>query len=127
MSRQLRPMSLALLIAFLPSCYNWQEHGPTPQAGVENAPPSAVYIIRTDGSTTELRHVEVIGDSVVGEGLARRAGAPRPRITIPLSEIDSVRTRKLNSGRTAGLVGAMAGAALLVPALVYFITHEDQS
>ena len=126
MSRQLRPMSLALLIAFLPSCYNWQEHGPTPQAGLENAPPSALFISRTGGSTTELRHVEVIGDSVFGEGVAGRRGA-RPRITIPLSEIERVRTRKLNAGKTAGLMGVLVGAVLLVPGLVYFITHEDPS
>jgi hypothetical protein len=123
MSRQLRPMSLALLIAFLPSCYNWQEYGPTPQAGIQNAPPSTVYISRTGGSTTELRHVEVVGDSVFGEGVAGRRGV-RPRITIPLTEVERVRTRKLNAGKTAGLVGAVVGAALLIPVLAYFITYE---
>jgi hypothetical protein len=127
MSRQFRPISLAFLIACLPSCYQWQEQGPTPKAALENRRQSPVYITRKGGSITELRHVVIVGDSVVGEVVARRAGVARPRVAIPLSEVVGVRTRKLNGGKTAGLVGGVVAGALLVPVIIFLATYEDQS
>ena len=127
MTHQLRSISLAFLIACLPGCYQWQEHGPTPKAALQNPPRSAVYITRKGGAITELRKVSIVGDSVVGEAVAGRAGVARPRVAIPLPEVVGVRTRKLNGGKTAGLLGGVVAGALLVPAIIYAMTHEDPS
>lgn len=127
MSHQLRPISLAFLIACLPSCYQWQEHGPTPKAALQNPRQSAVYITRKGGTITVLRRAVIVGDSVVGEGLAPRAGVMRPRVAIPLSEVEGVRTRQLNGGKTAGLVGGVLAGALVVPAIIFLATYEDES
>ena len=37
-------LSVSLLIAYLPSCYSYQELGPTPQAALQNPPESTLYI-----------------------------------------------------------------------------------
>jgi hypothetical protein len=61
-------LSVSLLIAYLPSCYSYQELGPTPQAALQNPPESTLYITRGGGSTVELRETATVGDSVVGLG-----------------------------------------------------------
>jgi hypothetical protein len=75
----------------------------------------------------ELRAAAIVADSLIGEGIAPRAGASRPRVAIPLSEVERVRTRELNGGKTAALIGGIVAGALLIPATIYILTHEDQS
>jgi hypothetical protein len=122
-----RPLSVGLLIASLPSCYRYQELGPTPQAALQNPPESTLYVTRAGGSTVELREVAVIGDSVVGLGVPVRQVLARPRIAIPLSDVSRVRTRKLDAGKTAGLVGGMVAGAILLFVGIYALTYEDPS
>jgi hypothetical protein len=127
MSHQLRSMFLAVVIAFLPSCYRWQDYGPKPQAALQAQPRSALHVSRVGGTAVELRNAGVIEDSLVGEGIAPRTGAPGPRIVIPFSQVERVRTRRLNGGKTAVLIGGVVAGALLVPAAIYVLTYEDQS
>jgi hypothetical protein len=129
MFRQRAPMSLLLLLllACLPGCYDWRVSGPTPKAALENSPASTLYITRKGGGITELHKAVTVGDSVVGEGVATRHGGARPRIAIPLSEIETVRTRKLNGAKTAGAVGGLVAITLLIPVAIYALTYEDPS
>src|SRR3954452_10814915 len=110
-ARLRRLLSVSLLIVFLPSCYKYQELGPTPQAALQNPPESTLYISRVGGSTVELREVALIGDSVVGLGVPARRVLPEPRIAIPLLDVSRVRTRKFEGGKTAGLVGGLLAGA----------------
>jgi hypothetical protein len=127
MTRQLRPMSIALLIALLPSCYRWQEYGTSPQAALRAKPNSTLYISRTGDSVTVLRDPAVVGDSLVGKGVPAHAGGPGPRVAIPLTEVEGVRTRRMNGGQTAGLVGGLVAGALLIPVGILLLTYEDDS
>ena len=120
-------LSVSLLIAYLPSCYSYQELGPTPQAALQNPPESTLYITRGGGSTVELRETATVGDSVVGLGVPTRRVLPKPRIAIPLSDVSRVRTRKLEGGKTAGLLGGLVAGAILIVGGAYALTYEDGS
>ena len=85
MPRLHRILSVVLLIAFLTSCYRWEEHGPTPQAALAQPASSTVYITRVDGSVVPVEKAVVAGDSVVGKARAAR-------VTIPMAEVTQVRT-----------------------------------
>ena len=75
---------------------------------------------------TELTSARIIGDSLVGQGIAGRLGGPRPRVAIPLSEIQMVRMRKFSGGKTAALAGGLLAAAAL-PVLIFLATYHDES
>jgi hypothetical protein len=120
-------LSVSLLIAYLPSCYSYQELGPTPQAALQNPPESTLYITGVGGSTVELRETAAIGDSVVGLGVPTRQYLSRPRIAIPLSDVSRVRTRKFEGGKTAGLLGGLVAGAILIFGGAYLLTYEDES
>lgn len=123
-----RLLSLILLTAFLPSCYRWQEVGPTPRAAIGSAPTSALYITRAGGSTLVLRNVLVVGDSVVGDRIGSGTTASPSKVAIPLDDITRIRTRNgLNEGKTAGLVAGLAATAALILVGGYLITYEDGS
>jgi hypothetical protein len=129
MRRQCRPLSLAALwIALLPGCYSWHDYGPAPAPALRDQPHAAVYVVRRGrgGSMTELKDAAIHGDSLVGTGMAARPGAPRPRMAIPLSDIETVRTHRFNGGKTAGLIGGLVTAAAL-PVLIALATYHDES
>jgi hypothetical protein len=128
MSPLRRLLSVILLTAFLPSCYRWQEVGPTPRAAIGSAPTSTLYITRAGGSTLVLRNVLVVGDSVVGHRMGGGTTASPSRVAIPLDDVTRVRTRNgLNEGKTGGLVAGLAAAAALILGGVYLITYEEGS
>jgi len=121
MIRQLRPLSLVLLIASVPGCYTSHDYGPSPQAALQAQPNSKLIVRRKGGTNIEVDKAAVVSDSLVGLGLAPGPNLPRPRVAIPLSDIVRVRTHQFDGAQTYGIVGV----ALLVPAFMIFASFQD--
>jgi hypothetical protein len=117
----MRSFSLLLIAAALPlsACTSWRpQTAPAPEVIAAHGEGS-VRIVRRDQSTIELRHPQVVGDSIVGE-----AGDPPRRVAVATADVQRVDVRKVNAARTGGLslgvlivVTVVAAAAAVVAAL----------
>lgn len=102
--------SALVLVLPLSGCKSWRvETGATPAEFVAKEHPERIQVRRGDKTTLELYTPSVVGDSL--KGLPTEL-AIRP-VTIPLSEIASVATRHFSVGRSALLVVAVVGGALI--------------
>jgi len=115
-------LSLVLVTTFLPSCVNWQAHGPAPEAAIRNLGASTVRITRTDGTQLMLWNAVMSGDSIVGG--ATRTG---PRAAVSLADVTEVATPHTDALKTGGMVLGTAGLAALIVGVVSLLTYEDQS
>jgi hypothetical protein len=116
MSQQPRLVTLLLALWVLAlGCRSWHvETGVSPETLVRRDSPERIQVVRTDSSRTELWNPVVAADSIRGlpTELAVRA------ISIPLSEIRSVSTRRFSLGKTVLLVLAIGGGAFVYDLLM---------
>ena len=111
--RALTVVTLSLVLATV-ACRTWASQDTSPQAAVASAKSGPIKVARTDHSFIELRGATVSSDSLIGYTTDRS----NARVAIPLADIESVSTREVSAGRTAGLaagtvVGLLALTGLL--------------
>ena len=111
-------VSITVMLVLLPSCFRWQEQGPTPREAITRLGPPAARITRTDRSKVVIHQPSIIADSIAGEAEPLKHGAPTTRIAVPLSRVATVATRRFDPLRT---VGAGLGGAVFVLAVICFV------
>ena len=101
----------ALVLALpLSGCKSWRvETGVSPAEFVAREHPERIQVRKLDKTTLELFNASVVGDSL--KGLPTEL-AIRP-ITIPVSDVAAVATRHFSLGKSALLVLAVVGGALV--------------
>ena len=101
----------ALVLALpLSGCKSWRvETSVSPAEFVAKEHPERIQVRRTDKTTMDLFNPTVVGDSL--KGLPTEL-AIRP-VTVPLSDVASVATRHFSLGKSALLVVAVVGGALI--------------
>ena len=107
-----RSLLWSVLVLALPlsGCKSWRvETAVSPAEFVAKEHPERIQVRRTDKTTLELFNPSVVGDSL--KGLPTEL-AIRP-VTVPLSDVTSVATRHFSLGKSALLVLAVVGGALV--------------
>jgi hypothetical protein len=103
------PTPLLAVALALAACTTWRpQTAPAPEVIAAHGNAS-VRIVRRDQSTIELRHPQVVGDSIVGE-----AGDPPRRVAVATADVERVDVRKVSAARTGGLsVGVLLVVAIV--------------
>ncbi len=114
MDRRVSALVTACLVAASSACHAWAPQEVTPEAAVADAK-GHVRVTRTDHSVIELRDAVVVHDSLIGTPIDDK----NMRSAIALKDIQSVSTREVSAGRTAGLA---AGTVLGIIALLGILT-----
>lgn len=112
-----RKTCLSLLVAtsLLAGCKTWRvETGATPEEYVRRERPEQVRVRRTDNTTLVLFNPIISGDSIRG---APTELAIRP-VSVPLSEVSTVSTRRFSLGRTVLMVVGVAGGLIVYDLLM---------
>jgi hypothetical protein len=110
MRKTLAPLLPLLLLAAVPGCKAWQvQTTASPEAFVARENPEHIRVVREDDSRTELWNPVVLGDSLRGlpTELAVRA------VTIPLTDVRTVATRRFSPSRTALMLLAIGAGAFV--------------
>lgn len=95
------------------ACHSWSPtQVPAPARPLEGNPQEA-RVTRTDGSVILLRSPFVKGDTLVGF-TDLRAASTADRVAIPVAEIRTVQTRKVNILGTTALLLIVGAAAVAV-------------
>jgi hypothetical protein len=98
---------LTLLVASAGGCQKWQTVGPSPAEYLQTHRVETVRVTRPNGYVLELRDPLVAHDSLTGlppEG---------PRVSLPLSEVDSMAVRRANTVGTVALLGGIVVVGLI--------------
>ena len=106
MTRAARRPATALLLALVgtsSACHTWRVQSVPPETlWHDRSPPSTVRLRLQDSTWVVLKRPYLEHDSVTGT----LKGTPR---TVPLSDVTEVAVRGFSPGKTAGLVGGIAG------------------
>jgi hypothetical protein len=100
-----RPVTalLFVLVGASSACNTWRVQSVAPEKlWRESSPPSTVRLRLQDSTWVVLKRPHLVHDSVTGT----LKGAPT---TVPLSDVTEVAVRGFSPGKTAGLVGGIAG------------------
>jgi len=95
-------------------CMTWKTQSAAPEQVLAEKTPDRVRVTRPDGSTMELVHPLIVGDTLAGTRLGSSGTTSNSRIAIPLSDVQSVSIRQVNAGRTALLIGGLGVTAIAV-------------
>jgi hypothetical protein len=106
--------AMAIVAALAGGCMTWKTQSAAPAQVIAKKMPDRVRITRPDGSTTELVHPLIVGDTLAGTRLGSPGTTANSRIAIPLSDVQSVSIRQVNAGRTALLIGGLGVTAIAV-------------
>jgi hypothetical protein len=109
-----------LVILCLAGCTTWGPTTMSPRQLVQEQQPGHIRVLRTDGTHVDMREPWLAMDSVVGivrgrRGVPATGGTARRRnvafvdtVSIALTDISAVETRRRSVGRTVVLVAALA-------------------
>jgi hypothetical protein len=111
-------VAISMMLAFLPSCFRWQEQGPTPRAAMARIHPATARITRVDQSKVVVHRPSLSADSIVGEAESAKHDTATTRIAVPLSQVASVATHRFDPLKT---LAAGAGGTVFVLAVICFI------
>jgi len=105
-TRAVRRPATALLLVLVgasSACNTWRVQSVAPdELWRAGSPPSSVRLRLQDSTVVVLKRPYLVHDSVTGT----LKGAPT---TVPLSDVTQVAVRGFSPGKTAGLVGGIAG------------------
>ena len=94
---------LLVLVGTSSACNTWRVQSVAPEKlWYESSPPSTVRLRLQDSTWVVLKQPYLVHDSVTGT----LKGAPT---AVPLSDVTEVAVRRFSPGKTAGLVGGIAG------------------
>ena len=106
--------AIAILAPLASGCMTWKTQSAAPEQVLAEKTPDRVRVTRPDGSTMELVHPLIVGDTLAGTRLGSSGTTSNSRIAIPLSDVQSVSIRQVNAGRTALLIGGLGVTAIAV-------------
>ena len=108
---------LLLLASYTNACTGWVVQTAPPQQVVTERHPDQARITRVDGSEIVLHRPVVSGDSLLGAVIVGKNTAGEDSLQavgLPAAEARTIAIRKVNAGKTVGLVlGVAAGAFVL--------------
>ena len=111
-------IALCTMAAMAAGCTSsWEpQYGPAPQVAAAQTG-RTVRVITRDRGAVELRNVQVIDDSIVGD-----AGDPPQRVAIATSNVQVITVRRSNhsTANTAIIVGGATLVALTALAVIWF-------
>lgn len=110
-----RSMVVMLMGGQLGACTSWHLETLSPADVIAREDPSEIRVERADQHYEVLYQPEVHGDSLLGR---RQPDAKQPDRTVSLTEVKGVATRRINAGRTTGLVIGIVGIGAVVGALI---------
>ena len=119
------PAQLAAIVIVSPlanSCTTWKTEPAAPQYVLAGKTWDRVRVTRPDGSTIEVVHPLIAGDTLVGSRAGSSATAADSRIAIPLSDLRSVAVRRVSAGRTVLLIGGLGLSAIVIAAAATDVT-----
>lgn len=115
--RAIHVSTIALCIMATGCTSSWEpQYGPAPQVAAAQTG-RTVRVITRDRGAVELRNVQVIDDSIVGD-----AGNPPQRVAIATSNVQVITVRKSNhsTANTAIIVGGATLVALTALSVIWF-------
>ena len=110
-----RPVTALLLTVQLAGCYSWRAESVSPARLTAAEHPAIIRVTRPDGSQLLLRQPAARSDSLFG------VTAEGVEIGLPLPQVSKVEVRRFSTGKTGGLVLGVAGCAIALVGLAYFI------
>jgi hypothetical protein len=122
MMRKLSFSTLALCALAAGCTTTWEPaYGPVPQVAAANTG-RTVHVLTRDRGTLELRNVQVLGDSIVGD-----AGNPPERVAIATADVQVVSVRKTDhsTGNTAIVVAGAVLVAIVGLSVLFFHDLEN--
>jgi hypothetical protein len=112
------PISL-LLLASTTACYNWRTDPPSPGATVTTLTSRVVRLTLLDGRRLEVADPNIVHDTLRAWNLRDLDTGRRVQVTVPVSQIRQVETRRMSAGKTTALtLGIGVPVGLAVAALV---------
>jgi hypothetical protein len=105
-SRLCQLVACTVLASYLTACTSWRVQRLSPEQVLTAEQPTAIQVMRSDGTRVVLTQPEVSGDSLVGL-------TERGRLSIPLTDIASVALLKWDPVGTVGLMLGLAALALV--------------
>lgn len=118
--RPYRWIALLCLVVYLPACARWKPTTIAPRTLVEEDHPSKVRVVRTDGTTVEVRGPVIRSDSIVTSEPCDRVVTPDGTIqcavqppAVALSEAESVEVPDPTAAATATVLVAVVGIGLV--------------
>ena len=103
------PLATLLLLVYLPACTSWHVGTPTPSAFVQREHPQRARVTRTDGTQLMLKEPAVLWDTLLGT----LDNHDTIRVTLPLSQVQSVAVRKFSAEKTILVVGGVLGVVVV--------------
>lgn len=104
----------ALVVLSASGCAGWRTTSVTPMELLANKGVPAVRVTRHDKSKVEIYNPVIRGDSIVGHPTQTAIA----RLVMPLSQVNTIATRKTSIGRTLliglGILGGVAAYGLLM-------------
>jgi hypothetical protein len=122
MMRKLSLSTLALCALAAGCTTTWEpQYGPVPQVAAANTG-RTVHLVTRDGRTLELRNVQVLDDSIVGD-----TGSPPERVAIATANVQvvSVRKSERSTANTAIVVGGVVLVAITALSVLFFHDLEN--
>lgn len=117
-SRIVRRVVLSvLLLTSLAACTKWSPQR-LPVEKARGELPGKIRVTRIDGSRIVLRSPAIMTDSLVGWAEGFPPGSPSRRFAIPLDSVQRIDRRTTDAGKTAALVGGVAGSLVLLALIV---------
>lgn len=117
--RAVHVSTIALCIMAAGCTTSWEpQYGPAPQVAAAQTG-RTVRVITRDRGAVELRNVQVIDDSIVGD-----AGNPPQRVAIATSNVQVITVRKTNQS-TANTAIIVSGATLVALSVLGVIWFND--
>ena len=101
---------------------SWEpQYGPVPQVAAAHSG-RTVRVVRKSDVSIVLQHVQVVGDSIVGE-----VGNPPQRVAIPMDDVQviTVPRRDDSLGKTAIVTGGTVLVALLAATVATLLIFDD--
>jgi len=110
-------LTATALLGFLASaCMTWKTQPAAPEHVLAEKTRDRIRVTRPDGSTIELVHPLIAGDTLSGDLPGSSAWDSTRRIAIPLSDVRSVAVQRVSAGRTALLIGGLGLTAIAIVA-----------
>ena len=103
----------ALLVLSASGCAGWRTTSVAPRELLATKGVPAVRVTRADKTKVEIWNPVILGDSIIGHPTQQAIA----RLVMPLSQVNTIATRRTSLGRTLliglGVLGAVAAYGLL--------------
>jgi hypothetical protein len=107
---RLSALSMLVLVVLASGCVGWKTESVPPQELLRGGHEiTAVRVTRQDSNQVELFDPVLVGDSIRGTATERAI----QRITVPLSDVRQIQSRRTSMGKTLLMVLAIGGGVVV--------------